>query len=93
MSRIRDIESENQKIKAKIEQAKSNYSVKAFSKHINRLTKQKEILMSGSPSRQNLDPLVTKLQKVKFSNRVSNFVNSILSKLASVFRFNRRKAW
>ena len=59
---IKDIESENQKIKEKIDKAKSNYSLRALSNHKQKLKQHKHILMANSPSKGKLvDPLVRKI--------------------------------
>ena len=57
---VREIENENQKIKQKIEQAKSGYSLKALTKHKKAHKQHRQILMQQSPTSSRLDPLIRK---------------------------------
>lgn len=59
---IKEIESENLKIREKIVNAKSNYSLRALSQHKQKMKQHKNILMANSPSKGKLvDPLVRKI--------------------------------
>jgi len=78
---VKEIMSENQKIKHKIEHAKSNYSLQALAMHNSRVNAHKSILMAHSPSANKLDPLIKKSEKSFFFLNSSNKV----SKNASCF--------
>lgn len=73
-NQIKDIESENQKIKTKIEKAKSNYSISNLEKHKSKVNHHKSILMSYSPSKNKLDPLIKKIDS-KATTSLANIVS------------------
>ena len=76
-NQMSDINAQNKKIKAKIDNARSNYSLKQLDHHAKNFERHKTILMGQSPSVAKLDPLIRKIdhsfghKKVK-SNARSN---------------------
>lgn len=85
----KDIECENQKIRSKIENAKSHYTINDINKRNQVLNDHKNILFQQSPSIAKLDPLIRKIETstIASSKKVSYMLIKLHAAILTQFTF------